>query len=146
LSKPPVYLMDVNPVLARLDEAHEHHSMAKEWFAMPGLRWALCPFTEAGVLRYFTRPKTGGISMGEATAMLERLKQGLPGYRYQPVAADWQTLTKPFFKRLQGHNQVTDAYLLGLALSEGLILATFDKAILHLAGEHSQHVHVLEAK
>jgi predicted nucleic acid-binding protein len=138
--------MDVNPVLARLDEAHEHHEVSKEWFAMSDLRWALCPFTEAGVLRYFTRPKTGGLSMGEATNMLERLKQGLPGYRYQPVAADWATLTKPFSKRLQGHNQVTDAYLLGLAISEGLVLATFDKAILHLAAEHSQHVQVLRPK
>jgi uncharacterized protein len=145
LTKPPVYLMDVNSVLARLDEAHEHHEIAKEWFAT-GLQWALCPFTEAGVLRYFTRPKTGGISMGEATAMLERLTHALPGYRYQPITSDWQTLTKPFFKRLQGHNQITDAYLLGVAVQEGLVLATFDQAMLHMAGEHRQHVHVLGAK
>ena len=49
------------------------------------------------------------------------------------MAADWQTLTKPFAKRVRGHNQVTDA-----CLREGLILTTFDKAILHLAGEHKQ--------
>lgn len=140
-----MYLVDVNPVLARLDEAHEHHEIAKEWFATSGLQWALCPFTEAGVLRYFTRPKTGGISMGEATAMLEQLKQELPGHRYQPITGDWQTMTKPFFNRLQGHNQVTDAYLLGVAIQEGLVLATFDQAMLHMAGEHRNHVRVLGA-
>ena len=39
--------------------------------------------------------------------------------------------------------QITDAYLLGLALSQGMVLVTFDKAILHLAGEYSHRVRVL---
>jgi hypothetical protein len=55
-------------------------------------------------------------------------------------------VTAPFSKRLHGHNQITDAYLLGMAINEGLVLATFDQAMLHLAGEHSRHVLVLEAK
>lgn len=69
-----------------------------------------------------------------------------PGYHFQPMAVDWHTLTKPSSKRVHGHNQVTDAYLLGLAVCEGLVLATFDKAFLRLAGEHKRHVLVLEAK
>jgi uncharacterized protein len=146
LAKTPIYLVDVNPVIARLDAAHEHHQIAIEWFSTPGLRWALCPFTETGVLRYFTRPKTGEISMQEATEMLQRLKTGLPGYRFQPVTADWKTLTKPFFRRLQGHRQITDACLLGIAIQEGLVLATFDQAVLHIAGEYAHHVHLLGIK
>ena len=135
----PIYLLDLNVLLALLDEAHIHNEAAERWFDSPGLQWALCPFTEAGVLRFFTRPKTGEMSMEQATAMLESRKQE-PGYRYQPIAFDWQ----PFFKRLHGHNQVTDAYLLGVAVREGLILTTFDKALLHLAGEYKHHVLVLE--
>jgi predicted nucleic acid-binding protein len=142
LTKARVHLLDVNPVIALLDEAHVHNQAVSEWFNTPGLQWALSPFTEAGVLRYFTRPKKGELSMEEATSMLERLKQE-PGYHYQPVTADWQSLTKRFFKRVQGHNQITDAFLLGLAVQEELILVTFDKAILHMAGEHSKHVHIL---
>jgi uncharacterized protein len=145
LAKAPVYLMDVNVLLALLDQAHIHNKVVEKWFDTRGLQWALCAFTEAGVVRFLTRPKSGDMSMEQVTAMLERLKQE-PGYHYQPIPADWQTLTKPFFKRLHGHNQVTDAYLLGLAVREGLILTTFDKAILHLAGEHSRHVHVLDSK
>ena len=76
--------------------------------------------------------------------MLERLRRR-PGYCFQPITADWQTLTTPFAKRIHGHNQVTDAYLLGLAVREGLVLTTFDKALLHLAGEHRAHVLVLGA-
>ena len=82
--------------------------------------------------------------MSEATAVLRQLATH-PGYRYLPITADWQTLCSPFFGRLYGTKQVTDAYLLGLALREGLVLTTFDKALLHLAGEHREHVLVLEA-
>jgi uncharacterized protein len=137
-----VHLMDVNVLIARLFEDHEHHSAARRWFDTPGLQWALCPWTEAGFLRYATRP--GRISMGEATGILNSLKQQ-PGCHYHPVTRDWQTLTKPFFNRLHGHNQVTDAWLLGLAIVDRLVLVTFDRAILHLAGEYSQHVLVLNA-
>ena len=76
--------------------------------------------------------------------MLERLKRR-PGYSFQPITADWQTLTAPFANRVHGHNQVTDAYLLGLAVREGLVLTTFDKSLLHVAGEHKGHVLMLEA-
>lgn len=144
MSKETVHLLDVNVVLALLDQRHAHHAAAEDWFGSPGLQWSLCPFTEAGLLRFFTRPKTGGLSVEQGTAMLGRLKRR-PGYHFQPITADWQTLTTPFSMRIHGHNQVTDAYLLGLAVREGLVLTTFDKGLLHLAGEHKEHVLLLEA-
>jgi predicted nucleic acid-binding protein len=134
----------VNVVLALLDQAHVHNERVEQWFDTPGLNWALCAFTEAGVLRFLTRPRTGGMTMEQATLMLARLRQQ-PGYHYQPITADWQTLTSPFFKRVHGHNQVTDAYLLGLAVREGLVLTTFDTALLHLAGENKKHILLLKA-
>jgi predicted nucleic acid-binding protein len=142
LTKTDIHLLDVNLLIALLDQYHVHHETVSEWFEIPDLHWALSAFSEAGTLRYFTRPKPAGLSMSQATAMLEQLKQQ-PGYHYQSVSADWQTLTKPFSKRIHGHNQVTDAYLLGLAVREGLILVTLDHGILHLAGEHREHVLVL---
>lgn len=145
MAKGPVHLLDVNVLVAILDQAHVHNELAEEWFDTPGLRWALCPFTEAGALRYFTRPKTGDLTMDQVTAMLDRLRQE-PGYQYQVIKADWTDLTEPFAKRVHGHNQVTDAYLLGVSVRDGLVLTTFDRAILHMAGEHAQHVLVLEPK
>lgn len=144
MAKSPRHLLDVNVLVALLDEDHIHHKTVLEWFYTRGRQWAICPFTEAGLMRHMTRPKIGDMSMEEATAMVAHLAQE-PGYHYQPISADWQTLCRPFFKRLFGHKQITDAYLLGLAVHEGLILVTFDKAILHLAGEHSRHVLVLAA-
>lgn len=89
-----------------------------------------------------TRKGMGNINMSEATAVLEKLTQH-PGYQFHPLALDWRTLTTPFFRRLQGHKQVMDSYLLGQAILEDLVLVTFDQALLHLAGEHDKHVHIL---
>jgi uncharacterized protein len=147
LSKAPRYLLDVNVLVALTARSHVHHGLVKQWFyASPSLLWAICAFTEAGFLRNATAVRSGQITMNEATAILKQLAQH-PGYRYLPITADWQTLCSPFFPRLYGTKQVTDAYLFGLAVREDMVLATMDKAILHLAGkEHSQHVLLLEAK
>lgn len=135
-------LVDVNLLIARLFEAHVHHNMATKWFNTPSLEWALCPWVEAGLLRFATQPER--LSMSEATGLLDELVLH-PGYHYHASIDTWRTLTRPFFRRMHGHKQVTDAYLLGLAIHDKLVLATFDKRILHLAGEHSKHVHIVGA-
>ncbi len=136
------YLLDVNVFVALLAENHIHHRLVTAWFNTPGLQWAICTFTEAGFLRNATAPRPGQITMSEATAVLAAMAQH-PGYHYLPITADWHTLCSPFFKRLYGTKQVTDAYLLGLAVRERLVLVTLDKAIIHLAGEHQSRVLLL---
>jgi len=77
-------------------------------------------------------------------AILQALK-GYPGYRYWEINESWVTLTAPFAARIFGHQQVTDAYLLGLAIKEKGVLVTFDKGIRRMAGaEFSQNVLLLE--
>ncbi|WP_049781044.1 TA system VapC family ribonuclease toxin [Terriglobus saanensis] len=140
------YLLDVNVFVALLSEDHTHHQLVTAWFNTPSLLWAICPFTEAGFLRNATAPRPGQITMTEATAVLARMAQ-VPGYHYLPITADWRSLCSPFSTRLYGTKQVTDAYLLGLAVREDLVLVTMDKGILHLAGnEYSAHVLLLERK
>lgn len=133
-SREAKYLLDVNVLLALMSENHIHHRLAMTWFTDSEREWALCAFTESGFIRNAIAPRLGQITMIEATAILERLMEH-PGYRYVPISADWRTLCGPFFPRLYGSKQVTDAYLLGLAVREGLVLVTMDKAIVHLAGE-----------
>ncbi len=140
------YLLDVNVFLALVSENHAHHQLVTAWFNQQRLNWAICSFTEAGFLRHATAPGPGQITVTEATAVLAGMTQH-PGYRYVAVSADWQTLCRPFFQRLYGTRQVTDAYLLGLAVREDLVLATMDKAILHLAGdEYARHVLLLKER
>ena len=145
LSEAVRYLPDVNVLVALTARNHIRHRLVKEWFyASPEIQWALCAFTEAGFLRNATAVRAGQVSIREATAVLQQLAHH-PGYRYLPMSADWQTLCGRFFSRLYGTKQITDAYLLGLAVQEGLVLVTMDKAILHMAGsEHSSHLLLLE--
>ncbi len=140
----PRYLLDVNVVVALAERTHIHNGLVRGWFyGSPDLEWSMCAFTESGFLRIVTVPRPGRIPMADATEILNQLTQH-PGYRYLPITADWQTLCSPFFKRLYGTNQVTDAYLLGLAVREDLVLVTMDKAILHLAGkEYRKHILLL---
>ena len=57
----------------------------------------------------------------------------------------WVSLAKPFQERLFGHQQITDAYLLGLAVRESGVLVTLDKAIRYMAGpKYAKHLLVLE--
>jgi predicted nucleic acid-binding protein len=144
LSKAHRYLLDVNVLFALMSENHMHHQLVTAWFNTADLQWAICAFTEAGFLRNATAPRPGQINMSEATAILARMAQE-SGYLYVPISADWKTLCSPFSQRLYGSKQVTDAYLPGVALREAVVLATMDKAILHLAGEqYGAHVLLLQ--
>jgi hypothetical protein len=81
----------------------------------------------------------------EATAVLTLLSQH-PGYPYLSIDVGWQTLCERFFPKLYGTKQITDAYLLGLAVRNSLVLVTMDKAMIHLAGpEYKKHVLVLQS-
>jgi toxin-antitoxin system PIN domain toxin len=137
------HLPDGNVLLALSFENHVHHELATAWFDMPGRQWSLCAFTEAGFIRNATAPRPSQITMADATRSLTKLTEH-PGYLYLPIDVDWHTLGSPFFKRLYGTKQVTDAYLRGLAIRHDLILVTLDKGIVQLAGvEHDRHVLLL---
>jgi predicted nucleic acid-binding protein len=143
-SVPSRYLLDVNVVIALLFQDHFHYELVTGWFSTPDLQWSVCAFAEAGFLRHATAPHPWQLTMAEATELIKQLTRH-PNCQYLPVDADWQALCSPFFPRLQGTKQVTDAYLLGLAVRGGLVLVTMDKGILHLAGsEYSKHVLLLK--
>jgi predicted nucleic acid-binding protein len=138
------YLLDVNVLIALTELKHVHFGIAMKWFGAPGLDWGLCAFSEAGFLRVAMNPKLGSYSLEEATNVLTSLINR-PGYRYWPIEANWTSITAPFKGRIFGHQQITDAYLLGLAVKEGGVLVTLDKAIRSMAGPNlSKHVLVLE--
>jgi hypothetical protein len=87
--------------------------------------------------------------MEEAIAVLQLLKGhprfAHPLYGYWGIRESWVDLTAPFAARVNGHQQVTDAYLLGLVVNEKGLLVTFDKGIQYMAGEEfKQNVLLLE--
>jgi len=133
------YLLDANVLIALTDHDHLHHELVVNWFDSHGKHdWGVCAFTEAAFLRITCNPKLGRNTVEAATDLLVLLAKR-PGYRYWPVAANWTTLTAPFRARIFGHQQITDAFLLGLAIQQGGVLVTMDKAIQHMAGPALSH-------
>jgi toxin-antitoxin system PIN domain toxin len=142
-------LLDVNVLIALTSIEHSQYRAAQQWFdSLVNEEWGLCPLTEAGYVRVVTNPASGPIvqTFAQAAAILKDLSQR-PGYHYWPVGGSWADLTAPFADRIFGHQQVTDAYLLGLAIKEKGVLVTFDRGILHLAGpEFSKNLMVLASR
>ena len=138
------FLFDVNVLIALLDDEHVHHKHVARWFNTIRDSWGTCAFTETGFLRLVTNGTTGRFKVTEAIAALRELSR-LSGFRFWPSAEGWIALASPFSSRIQGSRQITDAYLLGLAVKANGTLVTLDKGIRHLAGErYAKHVLVLE--
>ena len=140
-------LLDLNVLIALTDPEHTHHQKAWNWFTSSGREnWAICPLTEAGFVRVTMNPafRPTPRTLEHAIAILQALK-GHPGYGYCEIDESWVTLTARFAARIRSHQQVTDAYLLGLAIKEKGVLVTFDEGIQYMAGaEFRQNVLLLE--
>lgn len=125
------WLLDVNVLLALLDPAHTHHDVAHAWFATARASWASCNITQNGALRIMSHPRYGNALASAAVAaklVAELCSQ--PGHVYWP--ADVSLLDSPLVDRtrLLASDQVTDTYLLALAVQHGGRLATFDKRLI----------------
>lgn len=140
------HLLDLNVLIALMESEHRHYRKAQEWFNASGKTgWGICPLTEAGFVRVTTNPqyRPAPRSMGQSRAALEMLRE-YPGYSYWEMCESWEMLTAPFAARLSGHQQVTDAYLLGMAIKQNGVFVTFDGAVEFLAGdEFRKNVHIL---
>jgi hypothetical protein len=137
----------LNALIALVDPDSQHYSAIQIWFDLEGkCDWGVCPLTEAGFIRVTTNPSFRGPvrNVAQATSILRELSVQ-PGYRYWMINDKWADATAPFETKVTGHQQVTDAYLLGLAIKEKGVLVTFDKAIRYLAGsDYSSNLMVLE--
>jgi uncharacterized protein len=140
-------LLDLNVLIALADQRHDLHQAARNWYSSFGKNdWGICPFTEAGFVRVTTNPtyRPGPHTIERTRAILQALK-GLRGYRYWEINDSWVDLTAPFADRISGHQQITDAYLLGLAIREDGVLITFDRGIRYMAGaKYARNVLLLE--
>ena len=55
-------------------------------------------------------------------------------------------MTRLFRERIFGYTQITDAYLLGLAIKRNGVFVTLDKGIKYMAGrQYQQHLRLLVA-
>ncbi len=125
------YLLDVNMLIALIDPAHVQHDAAHDWFAKLGKKsWATCPLTENGVVRIVGNiryPNSPGTPA--AVAQLMTGLCALPGHVFWPDSISLLDDKKIDASRILSSAQVTDSYLLALAVAHGGKLATFDRRL-----------------
>ena len=145
-----VCLLDISLVVARLTTNHEQHEAARAWF-QPHRRFecATCPSTQAGFVRVSSNPRVfpDAPSPGKVTEVLEANPHH-PRHRFWEDDLTFAEAVAPFADLLAGHQQVTDAYLLGLAIRRKGILATFDAniaALLEPGSGYSRSLAILDA-
>jgi toxin-antitoxin system PIN domain toxin len=140
------YLLDTNVLIALAWPNHVHHGETTDWFlrkAASGFR--TCPITQTGFVRISSNPSFTANAVGpaEALALLERITR-LPGHGFWPddLPAGDAFASKPF---LGTHRQVTDGYLLALAVAHDGVLATLDRGIAALARRCPERLELLIA-
>lgn len=123
------YLLDVNLLLALSDPMHIHHESVHRWFAEKGRQsWATCPLTENGFIRVASHPNYPN-RPGDVTAVLDIVHQlrEAPGHHFW--SEDISILQILESDAIITHAQITDVYLLGLAVHKRGKLATLDQRI-----------------
>jgi toxin-antitoxin system PIN domain toxin len=123
-------LLDVSVLLPLFDTGHVHHRAAKAWCtANAGAGWASSPLTQNGFVRIVCQPKyPRPARMRDALEVLRR-QTGEGDHAFWPddVSITDETLFNPAY--ILGPNQISDVYLLGLAVKHGGRLVTFDRGI-----------------
>ncbi len=127
----PGSLLDVNVLVALMWPTHEFHHRVQEWFARRASHgWATCPFTEAGFVRIVANPafSPDALTPQEALALL-RANLRPPHHHFWSEDISFSDAVDPFRNMLLGHQQVSDAYLLGLAIYKKGKLITLDRSV-----------------
>ena len=139
-------LLDISLLIALFDPVHVHHNRAHAWWGSEsGEGWSSCPLTQNGFVRVlsshgYARP----IALVDAIAIL-RAQIGLPGHEFWPDDVSLMDGTVSADDRIVGAKQLTDVYLLGLAVKHGGRLATLDRSIPLTAvrGAQPQHLAIV---
>lgn len=140
------YLLDTNVLIALLWPSHAQHDRAVKWFARHrGKGWATCPLTEAGFVRIVSNPafSRDAVTPREAVGVLAA-NSAAKDHAFWPDELPFAEAVVFAGVRLVGHQQTTDAYLLGLALRRGGVLATLDERITALTEPKSAERKALE--
>jgi hypothetical protein len=126
-----IALLDANVLIALFDPSHAHHRVAHGWFTSNRHhRWATCSTTENAFIRILSNPSYPGfvISIADAIFRLRDLCSS-PNHVFWQESLSFREPGRFHWQRVQGHRQVTDVYLLALAVMNKGRLATFDSSI-----------------
>jgi uncharacterized protein len=123
-------LLDVNVLTALLDADHALHDRATEWFAGHARSgWASCPITQNGCLRIMSHPGYPGTLPVQAISERPRDAVASPFHEFWPDDLSVLDVRLVDAARVHGPRQITDVYLLGLAVRRAGRFVTFDASV-----------------
>lgn len=126
-----VPLLDVSVLVSLFDVDHVHHQPAHDWLADNAESgWASCPLTENGFLRVLANTARAGHFVA-LSDLVQRLTTFRDGGRHEFWPDEISLLDSQRFNAsmFRGHQQLTDVYLLGLAVHRGGRFVTFDRNV-----------------
>jgi toxin-antitoxin system PIN domain toxin len=137
-------LLDINVLIALLDPDHSLHQRAREWFSRHAPSgWTSCPITQNGCVRIMSHP--GYPNALPVRPVLERLREATRS-PYHEFWTDDVSLLEPRIadpSRIHGPRQLTDLYLLALAVSRGGRFVTFDGSVPVSAIKGAERRHIV---
>lgn len=139
-------LLDLNVLIALLDAAHTQHVRTHDWLHKSIKEgWASCPLTQNGVVRIMSQP---GYPQSTSPTRVAALVCAAVSTKYHEFwSDDISLLDEQRFdlSRVHGPRQITDAFLLGLAVHRNGRFVTFDSAVPTAAvrGFEKRHLLVL---
>ena len=126
-----ISLLDVNVLIALLWPPHKSHAKAQRWFLHNAAQgWATCAMTQAGFVRIVSNPdfSENAVSPRDALVVLNASLEH-SGHIFWREDLDLPSAMSRFGRRILGHQQVTDAYLLGLAIHKKGRLVSLDASL-----------------
>ena len=136
-------LLDANVLIALLDSDHIGHRQACAWLGENAAAgWASCPLTQNGCLRIMSNASYRHPLPVHAVAV--RLAEACATDLHQFWSDDLSILDSGSVDtvRVHGPKQLTDIYLLALAVKHGGRLVTFDGSVARAAvvGADARHL------
>jgi toxin-antitoxin system PIN domain toxin len=123
-------LLDVNVLVALLDTDHLHHRTARNWLARhieDG--GASCPLTQNGCIRILSQPTYPGALPPAAVAKRLMIATATDWHAFWPDSISLLEERLVDWSHILGSRQVTDVYLLALAVKYGGRLVTLDRGV-----------------
>lgn len=120
-----IILLDANVLLALILDTHVHHQRADLWFSKAKPSFATCPVTQGALLRLHMQFASEH-SAAAAWLTLENILSH-PKHQFWDDNFSYQELSP---HPIQGHRQITDAWLIELTKRQKGRLATFDKGLI----------------
>lgn len=123
-------LPDINVLIALADPAHAFHAAARLWLSShPRLGLATCPLTENGFLRIYGHPSYPGGPGSPALARLDlRVYRKRRGHRFLPCDISFDDARFLDLTNVTPR-QLTDLYLVAMAVQHKMRFVTFDRTI-----------------